>query len=75
MPSYFLVTIIRYTLDPNGKVTEYRMELDKWQAKGNDPGTTANKWPSDEELLCMVKKLLSIKFCPLITFLLSSNFC
>ena len=58
MPSCFLVTIIRYTLDPNGKVTEYRMELDKWQAKGNDPGTTANKWPSDEELLCMVKKLL-----------------
>ena len=45
---------------PNGKVTEYGLDLDKWQAKDNDPGTTANKWPSDEELLDMVKKLLSI---------------
>ena len=45
---------------PNGKVTECGMDLDKWQAKGNDPGTTANKWPSDEELLGMVKELLSI---------------
>ena len=54
--------IIRFTLDPNGKVTECGMDLDKWQAKGNDPGTTANKWPSDEELLDMVKKLWSIVF-------------
>ena len=45
---------------PNGKVTECGMDLDKWQAKGNDPGTTANKWPSDNDLKSMIKKLLNI---------------
>ena len=45
---------------PNGKVTECKMSLADWQAKGNDPGTTANMWPSDEELVEKIKNLLAL---------------
>ena len=45
---------------PSGKVTECGMSLSDWQAKGNDPGTKAYKWPSDKELVTMVKTLLTL---------------
>ena len=45
---------------PNGNVTECGMSLAEWQAKGNDPGTTANKWPDDDELVKMIQKLLTL---------------
>ena len=45
---------------PTGKVTECGMSLADWQAKGNDPGTTANKWPEDDDLIKMIVDLLSI---------------
>lgn len=43
---------------PNGKVTECKMTLEQWQAKGNDKGSKAYKWPSDDELESMVKGVL-----------------
>ena len=43
---------------PTGKVTECGMSLKDWQAKGNDPGTTADVWPSDDDLVSATKKLL-----------------
>ena len=45
---------------PSGKVTECKMSLADWQAQGNDPGTTASKWPEDDDLVKMVKDLLHI---------------
>ena len=45
---------------PNGKITECKMSLSEWQAKGNDPGTTASKWPDDKELEGMGRWLLNI---------------
>ncbi len=45
---------------PNGKVTECSMSLSDWQAKGNDPGTKAYMWPSDDELQSMVKRVLHL---------------
>lgn len=45
---------------PMGKITECKMSLSEWQAKGNDPGTTASKWPNDEELEGMGRWLLNI---------------
>ena len=45
---------------PNGKVTECNMSLADWQAKGNDPGTTANMWPSDEDLVEKINNLLAV---------------
>ena len=45
---------------PTGKVTECKMSLAEWQAKGNDPGTTASTWPDDEDLVKMIKALLFI---------------
>ena len=43
---------------PTGKVTECGTSLKEWQAKGNDPDTTADVWPSDDELVSATKKLL-----------------
>ncbi len=43
---------------PNGKVTECGMSLSDWQAKGNDPGSRAYKWPSDDQLEALVKNVL-----------------
>lgn len=45
---------------PTGKVTECKMSLSDWQAKGNDPGTKASTWPSDDDLVQMIRKLLNI---------------
>ena len=47
-----------YTSD--GTVTECGMSLAQWQAQGNDPGTTAGKWPDDDVLVQMTRHLLSI---------------
>ena len=45
---------------PTGKVTECKMSLADWQAKGNDPGTTASTWPSDDDLVKETRQLLGI---------------
>ena len=45
---------------PTGKITECKMSLAEWQAKGNDPGTTAGTWPDDSDLEAMVRWLLNI---------------
>ena len=46
--------------NPTGKVTECKKSLADWQAEGNDPGTTANKWPDDDVLVQMTRQLLNI---------------
>ena len=45
---------------PTGKVTECKMSLVDWQAKGNDPGTTASTLPEDNDLIAMMKTKLNI---------------
>lgn len=45
---------------PTGKVTECKMSLAEWQAQGNDPGTKASTWPTDDDLVQMTRKLLNI---------------
>ena len=44
----------------DGKVTECKMSLADWQAKGNDPGTTGAVWPDDDVLVQMTKQLLDL---------------
>lgn len=46
---------------PNGKVTECKMSLRDWQAKGNDPGTTVAKTPDDETVIDDARRLLELK--------------
>lgn len=46
--------------NPTGKVTECGMSLADWQAEGNDEGTTADKLPQDDDLVTMIRKLLSV---------------
>jgi len=45
---------------PTGHVTECGMTLEEWQAKGNDPGTTANVYPSDAALIAEIRKTLKM---------------
>jgi len=45
---------------PHGNVTECGYPLAEWQAKGNDPGTTAAPYPSDDVLLSLSKELLGL---------------
>ena len=45
---------------PTGKVTECGMSLAQWQAKGNDKGTTAAKWPEDEDIINAGRKVLDM---------------
>ena len=45
---------------PKGNVTECGMSLAAWQAKGNDKGTTAGKWPDDDDLIAAAKKALGM---------------
>ena len=45
---------------PNGNVTECGMSLAEWQAKGNDPGTTASMWPDDADLVKKIQRLLNM---------------
>ena len=45
---------------PTGKITECGKSLEAWQALGNDPGTLASPLPADEELVSMIRELLSL---------------
>jgi hypothetical protein len=47
-----------YTSD--GKVSECKMDLAAWQAKGNDKGSTVAKFPTDAEVIAMAKAKLGI---------------
>jgi len=44
---------------PTANITECGMSLQDWQAKGNDPGTTAAVTPSDQYLIALAQELLS----------------
>ena len=46
---------------PTGNITECGMPLAKWQAQGNDLGTTAVAYPDDSVVLAQVKKTLGMK--------------
>jgi hypothetical protein len=45
---------------PTGSVTECGMSLAQWQAKGNDPGTTASTTPADATLLALARGVLGM---------------
>lgn len=45
---------------PTGNITECGKSLEAWQALGNDPGTTASTLPADEDLVSLIRKVLSI---------------
>jgi len=45
---------------PNGNVQECGMSLVDWQSKGNDPGSTSNKYPTDEVIVGWITKLLGL---------------
>ena len=42
-----------------GNVTECKMSLDAWQAKGNDNGSSVAMWPKDEVILGWARQMLS----------------
>eukprot|EP01084_Bolivina_argentea_P237330 398876_1 len=44
---------------PSGKLTICGETFQQWQSKGNDPGTTINKLPSDQQVIDWAKKMLS----------------
>ena len=46
---------------PTGKVTECGKPLAEYQKGGNDPGTTAAAYPSDDVLISAIEELLGIK--------------
>ena len=45
-----------YTKD--GKITECKMDLAAWQAKGEDSGSTVATWPKDADVIKMAKAKL-----------------
>ena len=45
---------------PTGAVTECGMSLAAWQALGNDVGTTASTFPSDDTLLALARNVLGL---------------
>ena len=45
---------------PAAHVTECGMTLAEWQAKGNDPMTTANVYPDDATLLGLARNVLGM---------------
>ena len=45
-----------YTKD--GKITECKMDLAAWQAKGEDAGSTVATWPKDADVIKMAKAKL-----------------
>ena len=45
---------------PTGAVTECGMSLAAWQARGNDPGTTAHPYPSDDVILSAARAALGL---------------
>ena len=46
----------KYTKD--GKITECKMDLAAWQAKGEDAGSTVATWPKDADVIKMAKAKL-----------------
>ena len=46
---------------PTGNVLECTMPLAQWQKGGNDPGTTAAPYPSDDVLIDAIKSVLDIR--------------
>lgn len=45
---------------PTGAVTECGMPLAKWQAQGNDPGSTAAPFPPTDTLVAVARGLLGL---------------
>lgn len=45
---------------PTGAITECGMSLAAWQAKGNDPLTTASAFPDDSVVLAVAKAILGM---------------
>jgi hypothetical protein len=45
----------------DGTVTECKMDLAAWQAKGNDKGSSVAKLPTDDAVVAMASALLGIK--------------
>ena len=45
---------------PNANISECGMPLAKWQSMGHDHGTTAAKWPDDDQLVQWIKDTLSL---------------
>jgi hypothetical protein len=45
---------------PTGAITECGTTLAKWQAAGNDPGTTGSPYPSDTVVLNVARTLLGL---------------
>lgn len=43
---------------PSGDITECKMPLKDWQAKGEDQGSSVAKIPSDQEIIAMAKAVL-----------------
>lgn len=43
---------------PSGSISECKMDLKAWQAKGNDKGSSVQKTPSDEMIIGWAKTLL-----------------
>ena len=44
--------------NPDGNVQECKMSLKDWQAKGQDKGSTAGKWPTDATIIGWAKEKL-----------------
>lgn len=44
---------------PNGTVQECNMDLQEWQEKGEDKGSSVAKLPKDDEIINWAKKLLN----------------
>lgn len=45
---------------PTGKVTECGTSLQNWQSQGNDLGTTASTFPSDQVVLNLARSILGL---------------
>ena len=45
---------------PTARVTECGMTLEQWQARGNDPGSSAHTLPSDAVLLGFARAALGL---------------
>ena len=43
---------------PKGNLTVCNMTFEQWQSKGNDPGTTIHKLPTDDDIIAMAKEKL-----------------
>lgn len=43
---------------PTGAVSECNEPLEKWQSKGNDPGTVARVWPSTAAIIDLAHVVL-----------------